>query len=214
MGTRTREPRVGRPRATPDTGVADLEPRAQILDAAGGLFAENGYAGTSTRAIAERVGVRQASLYYHFAGKDDILLELLETSVRPSLAFVDTLLAHDDRAVALFALATIDVGTLLATPHNIGTLYLAHEVQHPRFDTFRAHRDELQSAYTSLAGGSAFSGACCMQLVELVIQLRRDGEPDRDAVGEIPLACLRVIGTPASALARLARDGARLVASL
>ena len=214
MGTGTREPRVGRPRATPGTGDGDLEPRQQILDAAGALFAENGYAGTSTRAIAERVGIRQASLYYHFAGKDEILLELLETSVRPSLAFVDTLLAHDDRAAALFALATIDVGTLLATPHNIGTLYLAHEVEQPRFDSFRAHRDELLGAYTQLAGGSTFAGACCMQLVELVIQLRRDGEPASNAAEQIPLACLRVTGTPASSMERIARAGARLVDSL
>ena len=135
MSTDSGTQKVGRPRAAPQDG-SDLAPRDQILAAAAALFAEHGYTGTTTRAIAERVGIRQASLYYYFAGKDEILLELLEISVRPSLAFVSPLLAEPDRPAALYALALIDVETLLATPHNVGVLYLSHEVQQPRFDTF------------------------------------------------------------------------------
>lgn len=213
MSTETQEGRAGRPRATPRQ-AGDLEPREQILDAAAELFAEHGYAGTSTRAIAERVGVRQASLYYHFAGKDEILLELLETSVRPSLAFVDTLLAHDDRLAALYALASIDVGTLLDTPYNIGTLYLAHEVEQPRFDSFRTHRAELQSAYTTLAGGSDFHGACCMQLVEMVIELRRNNDPPPSTAPSIALACLRVVGLAPPEVDRVAAAGEELLLTL
>jgi AcrR family transcriptional regulator len=207
--------RVGRPRATPSasTGTA----RDEILDAAAALFAEHGYAGTSTRAIAERVGIRQASLYYHFAGKDEILLELLETSVRPSLDFVDGIRDARDPAAALLALAMTDVGTLLAAPHNIGALYLAHEVQQPRFESFREHRVQLQKAYADLAaairpdGDAAFLGACCMQLVEMVIPMRRSGEPDPDVVRSIGLACLRVVGASEAAVdaARAERARAR-----
>lgn len=209
--------RVGRPRATPGA-VGGLTPREQILDASAALFAEHGYAGTSTRAIAEQVGIRQASLYYHFAGKDDILLELLETSVRPSLAFVDVLLAHEDAAAALYALASIDVATLLATPHNIGTLYLAHEVQQPRFDSFRAQRAQLQDAYSALVGSLAqdpdFLGTCCIQLVEMVITLRRDGNVHDSTASRIALACLHVLGLPASVVERAAAAGAELLAAL
>ena len=64
----TDETRVGRPRSTPSSSGTGA--RDEILDAAAALFAERGYAGTTTRAIAERVGIRQASLYHHFAGKD------------------------------------------------------------------------------------------------------------------------------------------------
>ncbi|WP_232524953.1 TetR/AcrR family transcriptional regulator [Nocardioides mangrovicus] len=212
-------PRVGRPRANPrdDDG---LDAREQILDAAAALFAEHGYAGTSTRAIAERVGIRQASLYYHVAGKDDLLLELLERSVRPSLDFVADLLrlgAGERRYAALHALAVIDVGTLLATPHNIGTLYLTHEVQQPRFEPFHRHRAELRSAYVELAG-SEFAGSCCLQLVEMVIGLRRDREPaPAESAGlreEIATACLRVVGLAPGRVAAAAREGARLVEQL
>ena len=44
-----------------------------------------GFAATTTRMIAERVGIRQATLYYYFDNKHSILMELLTTSVRPSL---------------------------------------------------------------------------------------------------------------------------------
>jgi AcrR family transcriptional regulator len=213
VSAETQEPRAGRPRVNPRQH-GDLEPREQILDAAAALFAEHGYAGTSTRAIADRVGIRQASLYYHFSGKDELLLELLETSVRPSLAYVSRLIEHADRPAALYALACIDVGTLLATPYNIGTLYLAHEVGQPRFDSFRAHRAELQSAYTILTGGLPFEGACCMQLVEMVIQLRRNGEPQSDTASRIAVSCLRVTGLPQEAVERAVEAGEELLASL
>lgn len=206
------EARVGRPRAVPQHGEGP-GPREQVLDAAAALFAEHGYAGTSTRAIAERVGIRQASLYYHFAGKDEILLELLENSVRPSLEFVEPLLTHPDRDAALYALATIDVGTLLATAHNIGTLYLAHEVLQPRFDTFRAHRAELQSAYVELTG-SEFDGACCMQLVELVIPMRRDADPGPETAAHVALACLRVAGLDPAEVAAATTAGRELLDTL
>ncbi|WP_316314989.1 TetR family transcriptional regulator, partial [Clavibacter michiganensis] len=68
--------RVGRPRAVPDAG-SPLSPREQILDAAAALFAAHGLSGTSTRAIAERGGLRQASPSYHSAGKDGRLAEMI-----------------------------------------------------------------------------------------------------------------------------------------
>lgn len=51
--------------------------RQRILDEALRLFAERGSAGTSMRAIADAVGIRGASLYAHFDGKQDILDELV-----------------------------------------------------------------------------------------------------------------------------------------
>jgi AcrR family transcriptional regulator len=190
--------RVGRPRSTPSASTANA--REEILDAGAALFAERGYAGTSTRSIAERVGIRQASLYYHFAGKDEILLELLEVSVRPSLDFVERVRDAPDPAAALFALAAVDVRTLLDAPHNIGALYLTPEVQEARFDGFRRDRAQLQQAYVDLVaaiapeGDAAFLGACCIQLVEMVITMRRGGGPPPGLAEDIAAACLRIVG--------------------
>lgn len=49
--------------------------RDELLEAAAGLFATRGYAATSIRDIAREVGILSGSLYYHFASKEDILLE-------------------------------------------------------------------------------------------------------------------------------------------
>jgi AcrR family transcriptional regulator len=48
----------------------------QILEAAARVFAERGYAGTTTNHIAERAGVSIGSLYQYFPNKDTILLAL------------------------------------------------------------------------------------------------------------------------------------------
>ncbi len=50
--------------------------KQQILAVALELFTNQGYADTSLRQIAERVGVSKAALYYHFPSKGDILLGL------------------------------------------------------------------------------------------------------------------------------------------
>lgn len=52
--------------------------RAQILDAAMACFAEQGYHETSIDDIAARIGLSKGALYYHFAGKRDILIGLFE----------------------------------------------------------------------------------------------------------------------------------------
>jgi AcrR family transcriptional regulator len=52
--------------------------REQILDAAEELLREQGSAATTTRAVAERAGVRLSLVHYHFGGKGGLLAELLE----------------------------------------------------------------------------------------------------------------------------------------
>jgi AcrR family transcriptional regulator len=219
----TAERRPGRPRYRPSSTTA--AGRDQILDAAAELFVEYGVGGTSTRMIAERVGVRQASLYYHFAGKDEILAELLSGSVRPSLEAVQALVARVpgevDPAAGLHALAVIDVRTLAASPHNVGTLYLLPELRHERFDSFRAERTELRRIYgrlgaaaataTVLALGEERLGELLMQLVEVVIQVRRERiltTADEAAVAD---SCLRLCGLDEEAVAAARAPAAALL---
>ncbi|MDH6138540.1 AcrR family transcriptional regulator [Kitasatospora sp. GP30] len=51
---------------------------AQLLEAAGQVFAESGYAATTTNAIAARAGVSPGSLYQYFPNKDAIAAALAE----------------------------------------------------------------------------------------------------------------------------------------
>jgi AcrR family transcriptional regulator len=53
-----------------------ISTRERILDIALELFTEQGYDKTSLRDIAEQLGTTKAALYYHFARKEDILMEL------------------------------------------------------------------------------------------------------------------------------------------
>jgi AcrR family transcriptional regulator len=50
--------------------------RPVIVRAATSLFAERGIDGTSMREIAEAAGVREAAIYRHFAGKDELAREI------------------------------------------------------------------------------------------------------------------------------------------
>lgn len=52
--------------------------RALLLTAATDLLREEGYAATSTRAVAERAGVRLSLVHYHFGSKRSLLLAVLE----------------------------------------------------------------------------------------------------------------------------------------
>ena len=52
--------------------------REQILDAARDVLVAHGYAGTTTRAIAEAADVRPSLVHYHFGGKQQLLAAVLE----------------------------------------------------------------------------------------------------------------------------------------
>ncbi len=55
--------------------------RDRILDEAAALFLRHGYEGTSLRQLADTVGMKAGSLYYHFASKDDLLTEILRRGI-------------------------------------------------------------------------------------------------------------------------------------
>jgi AcrR family transcriptional regulator len=52
--------------------------RLRILDAARDLLVERGYSGTSTRAVAERADTQLSLVHYHFGGKQQLLVAVLE----------------------------------------------------------------------------------------------------------------------------------------
>ena len=59
--------------------MAKRNTKEAILLEALKLFADKGYEGVSVRDIAAEVGIRQSSLYKHFASKQDIFDTLVET---------------------------------------------------------------------------------------------------------------------------------------
>lgn len=73
----------------------------EILDAAAAVFAEKGYHGASTKDIANRLGIRQGSLYYYFPSKEEALAEVcrigLDGFVKGLEAIVDGDAAPTDK---------------------------------------------------------------------------------------------------------------------
>lgn len=56
--------------------------REKILAAAVQLFAEFGYHASSMRDIARVTGIQAASIYYHYANKQALLVEIMDTHMR------------------------------------------------------------------------------------------------------------------------------------
>jgi TetR/AcrR family transcriptional regulator, cholesterol catabolism regulator len=66
----------------------------EVLDAAASVFAEKSYAGASTRDIADRLGIRQASLYYYFPSKEAALGAICELGVKDFIANLEHIIAE------------------------------------------------------------------------------------------------------------------------
>lgn len=71
------------------TSAADPSSRQRILDVGAQLFLERGYADTTLRMIGSEVGMRAASIYYHFPSKDQLLTEILERGITAIAAAFD-----------------------------------------------------------------------------------------------------------------------------
>lgn len=177
--------------------------REEILDAAAELFTTHGYSNTSTRAVADAVGMRQASLYHHFATKDDILDALLAGTVDAPLVLAADLLAQPSPAAPrLHLLVVTDVTQLCGSRWNLGALYLLPELRVDRFEGFRARRATLRSHYRELArqvivecDGPVDADDLPFRLVESVINRRSDDNscpPDQPWV--IADGSLRALG--------------------
>ncbi|MFG2880193.1 helix-turn-helix domain-containing protein [Streptomyces sp. NPDC048337] len=206
--------RVGRPRADRLRPESGRPPREELLYAAAELFTVKGYAATTTRAVAERAGMRQATMYHYFDGKEELLAELLESTVAPSLVLARELLTDTGRPAArrLWELCRSDVLLLCGGPYNLGALYLLPEVGGSRFTQFRRMRSELKDAYRMLLGGTVLGAELAEDkaglelrndllfgLIEGVMLIHR-ADPARPvaAFAEATAdAALRVAGVPA-----------------
>jgi AcrR family transcriptional regulator len=63
--------------------------RSELTREAARLFAERGYHGTSIGDLAEALGVQKASLYHHFASKQDLLYETMRDGAQGFHAMLD-----------------------------------------------------------------------------------------------------------------------------
>ncbi|MCK5791585.1 MAG: TetR/AcrR family transcriptional regulator [Ketobacter sp.] len=117
--------------------IESIRPRAdstreRILDAAEQLFAHNAYEGTTLREIATLVGIREPSLYAHFANKEAIYDGVIDRALIP---FSDALLD--------WSMPKITLQTLFDMPARLLALHARHpycaQILHREF-TSQPHR--------------------------------------------------------------------------
>jgi len=69
--------------------------RQAAIRSAAAVFADKGFHGASTRDIAERLGIRQGSLYYYFKSKEEALGEVCLLGIRDYVRRMETIAASD-----------------------------------------------------------------------------------------------------------------------
>ena len=65
--------------------------RGRLLDAAGAVFARQGFAGATLDDVADEAGLTKGAVYSNFASKDELMIALLDTRLEePLVAIADT----------------------------------------------------------------------------------------------------------------------------
>ncbi len=119
VGKSTRPPRPVMSSAPPNHGRRKRRLRKEeIVAEATRLFAERGYEGASMGDLAERVGLRKASLFHHFPSKDVLYTIVLEQLLDQVKAAILTAATSDGSfEERLDALTDALTTTLGAQPH-------------------------------------------------------------------------------------------------
>lgn len=83
--------------------------KAELLKTIESLFWEHAFSDLTMDHIAEKIGMKKASLYYHFPSKEAMFLAVLDTSFASYKAFLETILQEKDvsrmvREIILFPL--------------------------------------------------------------------------------------------------------------
>jgi AcrR family transcriptional regulator len=69
--------------------------RRQAIKSAAAVFAKKGFHGSSTRDIAEHLGIKQGSLYYYFGSKEEALGEVCLFGIEDYVQRMDDIAASD-----------------------------------------------------------------------------------------------------------------------
>jgi AcrR family transcriptional regulator len=72
----------------PERTFIETARRAQIVAAAIDTIAEAGYAGASFARIAEKLGISRGLISYHFAGKDDLMRQVVHDAAEEAKAYM------------------------------------------------------------------------------------------------------------------------------
>jgi AcrR family transcriptional regulator len=153
--------------------------RQEIVQLAGELFSERGYAATTVRDIADSAGILSGSLYWHFAAKEDIVFEILTE-------FVDHLLRRYREVIVeaatplegLRAVLTVAVEAMgpYRAAANIWQSEKAWLYEQERFAFVPAAAAEVRAIWSEVLERCVADGSVRSDIdVELTFRFLRDG---------------------------------------
>lgn len=141
-----------RPLTHPETG-ADLSPKAlQVVEAARALFSEHGFAAVSMDQVAKAAGVSKATVYAHFASKEQLFVAIVGQACR---TYAETVMPEvrdaPDARTALTRIGRAVAGFLLA-PRTMA-IYRTIVAEGPRFpELARGYYDNGPRSFKRLLG--------------------------------------------------------------
>jgi AcrR family transcriptional regulator len=122
--------------------VSGVERRRLIIEAAATLFSRHGFRGTTTREVARAVGVSEATVFKHFATKEELYTAIIEakTQTHEILEAVSPLADAKDDATLLRMLAWEMIRRSLADPTLLRILFFSALEGHALSDLFFRRR--------------------------------------------------------------------------
>ena len=130
-----------------------LQQKRAAIRAAASVFSEKGYHGASTRDIAERLGIKQGSLYYYFGCKEDALEEVCLYGFHQYVENMDAIAGSDQPFEArLFAVVTNHLTSYREKSealkvHNDERLYLPKERRTRLKALGSRYREQLETIF-------------------------------------------------------------------
>lgn len=150
--------------------------RAQAIRAAAAVFAAKGFHGASTKDIAERIGIKQGSLYYYFKSKEEALGEVCLYGIEDYVQRMDGIAAGDQPFEAkLLATVTSHLSSYrerneALKVHNDERLYLPEEKRQKLHKLGSHYRKSLQGIFEEgVANGELRESIDCHFAAQAVI---------------------------------------------
>ncbi|WAC70158.1 TetR/AcrR family transcriptional regulator [Microbacterium sp. SL75] len=167
--------------------------RQQILVHAARLFGRHGYHGTTTREIADAVGIRQPSLFYHFSAKHVILAELVDADLAQTFGRLQEARDLDASWAERFHyFLTISSHDYLTLPYDARGYYSDAIFTEPEFETQRGEISRFHDEVRALVEHGMTAGEFMAMDAEFVQRaitgLQFEGMRERETNASAPVA--------------------------
>ncbi len=142
--------------------LSGVERRRQIIEAAAALFSRKGFRGTTTREVSEAAGVSEATVFKHFATKEDLYAAIIEAKSQTQQILTTAMRAvtDGDDAEVLRTLAREMIARTQTDPTLMRLLFFSALEGHALSDMFfRSRVQQLDSFLSRYIADRVAAGA-------------------------------------------------------